>query len=114
MTYQQITVVGNVGGDAELHRTKDNIAICSFSVAVNKISGKGETRREKTTWFTANIWRERAEGAVTIIKKGAKILVTGEVDLSTYIDPKDGTPRGTLEITVSTFQLLSPRGESDD
>ena len=113
MTYQLITIVGNVGRDAEIRYLKDGTAVADFSVAVSKITGRAETRQEKTTWFRVSIWRERAETAAQIVKKGAKILVTGEVAANSYVD-KSGVTQVSLEVTCDTFRLLSPRADSQN
>jgi single-strand DNA-binding protein len=113
MSYQLITIVGNVGKDAEMRYLKDGTAVANFNVAVSKVTGRGETRQEKTTWFKVTVWRERAETAVQYIKKGMKILVTGEVDASAYTDKTSGEPRASLEITARDFQFLSSRAEME-
>jgi single-strand DNA-binding protein len=112
MTYQQVTIVGNVGRDAEMRYTPQGVAVCDFSVAVNKVTGKGENRKEKTTWFKVTVWRERAETASQYIKKGMKILVVGEIDASAYTN-KQGQPAASLELTASDFKFLDARGGGD-
>ncbi len=111
MTYQQITIVGNVGRDPEIKYLKDGVAVADFSVAVSKVTGRGEARKETTTWFKVTFWRERAELVSTLVKKGTKILVVGEVNASAYVDKKTGDARASLEITASEFKLLSSKGE---
>jgi|RhiMetdeSRZDD1v2_1073273.scaffolds.fasta_scaffold2272864_2 single-strand DNA-binding protein len=112
MTYQLVTIVGNVGRDPEMNYTPQGVAVCRFSVAVNKVTGKGETRKQKTTWFRVTVWREKAETASQYVKKGMKILVTGEVDISVYTD-KQGQPAASLELTARDFQFLDSRGEGE-
>jgi len=114
MSYQNITIVGRVGRNAELKYLKNGVALCEFSVAVSKKTGRGDERKEKTTWFKCTVWRDRAETASDIIRKGAQILVAGEVDIEAYIDKKTNEPRASLTITVGTFQLLSPKAENDE
>lgn len=113
MTYQLITIVGNVGTDPEIKYLRDGVAVCNFSCAVNKVTGKGETRKEVTTWFKVTIWREKAETAATLIKKGGRILLTGEVSAEAYIDKKTNEPRASLVLTGNEFRLLSSRAESE-
>jgi single-strand DNA-binding protein len=112
MTYQLITAVGNAGRDASIKYLKDGTAVTDFSLAVSKVTGRGDTRQERTQWFKITIWRERAETAAQLIKKGAKVLVTGEVSASSYVD-KSGVTQVSLEITAGTFQLLSSRAETE-
>ena len=105
MSYQLTTITGNVGRDAELTYTPQGIAVAKFTVAVNRVIGKGEDRKEKVTWFRVTVWRERAETLAQYIKKGDRILVAGEISLSVYI-AKDGQAAGTLELTAHTIDLL--------
>src|SRR5258708_4036086 len=111
MTFQQVTIVGNVGRDAEMRYTPQGVAVCDFSVAVNKVTGKGETRKEKPTWSRGTVGREGAETASQYIKKGMKILVVGEIDASAYTN-KQGQPAASLELTASDFKFLDSRGDS--
>ena len=83
------------------------MAVCDFTVAVKKVTGKGESRKEETTWFKVTVWRERAETASQYIKKGMKIMVVGEVKASAYTN-KQGQPIASLELTASNFQFLDP------
>jgi single-strand DNA-binding protein len=113
MTFQQLIIVGNVGRDPEFKYVNDGVPVCTFSVAVSKVTGRGEQRSEKTTWFRVTIWRERAETASQLIKKGQRILLVGEVSASAYV-AQDGKPMASLEITASEFRLLSARSEAAD
>lgn len=112
MTFQQLIIVGNVGRDPEFRYTSEGVPVCTFSVAVNKVTGRGDQRTEKTTWFRVTIWRERAETASQLIKKGQRILVVGEVSARAYAT-QDGKVAASLEVTAGDFRLLSARGEAD-
>jgi single-strand DNA-binding protein len=113
MTFQQLIIVGNVGRDPEFKYLEGSgIAVCSFSVAVSKVTGRGEQRKEKTTWFRVTIWRERAETASQLIKKGQRVLLVGEVEARAYTD-KDGKAAASLEMTANEFKLLSAKGETE-
>jgi single-strand DNA-binding protein len=113
MTFQQLIIVGHVGRDPEFKYTSDGVPVCTFSVAVSKVTGRGEQRSQKTTWFRVTLWRDRAETASQLVKKGQRILLVGEVSASAYI-ARDGQPVASLEITASEFRLLSARGEAAD
>lgn len=103
--YQQITLVGNVGKDAELRYTSAGVAVASFSMAVSKTIGSGEERREITTWFKVTAWRQLAEIVGEYVKKGGKVLIVGEIAASAYID-KSGKAQATLDVTADTLKLL--------
>ena len=111
--YQRTIIVGNVGKDAEMRYTPTGVPVTSFSIAVNRrwTSASGE-QQEKTTWFRVTCWRKLAETAAQWVKKGKLLLVEGEVEAQAYID-REGTARGTLELTASNFKFLGGRAEGE-
>src|SRR3712207_6774592 len=109
MTFSQTIIIGNVGRDPEFKYTPQGIAVCDFSVAVNRVSGKGDNRKEETTWFKVTVWRERAETASQYIKKGMKLMVIGEVRATAYLDKKTNQPTASLELTANDFKFLDSR-----
>lgn len=113
--YQQITIIGNVGRDPELRFTPQGVAVCDFSVAVNKRIGgqNGGEVRDETTWFRVTCWRQLAETVAKYVKKGRQIMVVGEVAASAYTD-KAGQPAATLEITAQTVKFLGTRDENEE
>jgi len=113
MSYQQITIVGNVGRDPEIKYMSNGDAVCDFTVAVSKVTGKGEARKETTTWFKCTAWRNLAEIAGQYVKKGMKVLVAGEVKASAYTT-QTGEVRASLEITANELRTLSSRGELEN
>lgn len=112
MSMQKITIVGNVGKDAEFSYTEQGIALLKFSVAVNTRIGKDKdgNKKEKTTWFRVAIWRQRAEGLNALIKKGQKVIVIGDLKAGAYI-AQDGTAMPSLDIDCSDFDWA---GGKDD
>jgi len=111
MSFQQIIIVGNVGRDPEIKYMSNGDAVCDFSVAVSKVSGKGEARKETTTWFKVTVWRNLAEIASQYVKKGTRVLIAGEVKASAYV-AQSGEARASLEVTGNELRLLSSRSES--
>jgi len=113
--YQQITIIGNVGRDPDLRFTPQGIAVCDFSVAVNKrVGGQNNTEpRDETTWFRVTCWRQLAETVAKYVKKGKQIMIVGEVSASAYTD-KNQQPAATLEITAQTVKFLGSRDENEE
>jgi single-strand DNA-binding protein len=111
--YQKMTIIGNVGRDGELKYTPQGVALCKFTVCVNKVTGKGDERTERATWFSVTLWRERAENLYQYIKKGQKIFLTGEISASAYIDDK-GKPAVSLELNADEVKFLDSKPKSGD
>jgi single-strand DNA-binding protein len=113
MTYQQITLVGNVGRDPELRYTPQGTAVCDVNVAVNRsYKGADGQRNEETTWFRVTCWNQLAETVANYVKKGKQILVVGEVSARAYT-AKDGTNAVSLEVRANTVRFLGTRGDGD-
>lgn len=107
--YQQITIIGNVGRDPELRYTNSGIAVCDFSVAVNRrTKNQAGEQIDETTWFRVTAWRQLAEVVAQYLKKGRQVMVVGTVKASAYLD-KAGQPAATLEVTANEVKFLGGR-----
>lgn len=106
MSYAQITLVGNVGNDPELRYTPAGLAVCNFSLAVNRKRGKGDERKEETTWWRVAVWGNTAETVNQYVTKGKQILVEGSrVSANAYVN-KAGEPAASLELTADRVIFL--------
>ncbi len=90
MSYQEITIIGYLGKNPEMHYTPGGQAVTSFSVAANRRyrDAQGETVKE-TTWFKVVTWDRQAENAHTYLQKGSQVMVKGRLNP----DPESGSPR---------------------
>jgi single-strand DNA-binding protein len=103
----RITLVGNVGSDAELRMTPNGTAVADFSVAVNQKRGANES----TDWFRVSCWGKQAEIAQQYVRKGGQVFVIGRFQPRTYT-AKDGSSRVSYDVTADDFQLLGGRQAS--
>ena len=107
-SFSKIIIVGNVGRDPELKMTPNGRPVCEFSVAVNRVSGRGEERVEQTDWYRVSCWSALAERAQQMITKGRLVLVDGRFTPRSYTD-REGKERYSLDISANDFQMLDPR-----
>jgi single-strand DNA-binding protein len=97
-----ITVVGNLGGPAELRFTPSGAAVANFSVAstprkLNRQTGDWEDG--EPLWLRCNVWRDMAEHvAETLSEKGMRVIVQGRLRQRQY--EKDGQTRTVYELEV--------------
>ena len=111
--YQQITLVGNLGGDPTMQLMQDGTPVTSFSVATNRRwRTQDGTTQEETIWFSVSVWERQAETCNQYLTKGQRVLVVGEMrEPSTWTD-RDGNARASLEVRARTVRFLSPRTEA--
>ena len=113
MSFNKITIIGNLGRDPELRYTPQGDAVCDFSVAV------GDRKRDKagewqdiTTWFKVTFWRKQAENASKYLTKGRQVYVEGRLQIEEWTD-RDGNNRQTLAIQGSELQFLGEKGSGE-
>lgn len=111
MAFAKITLIGNLGRDAELKYTPQGIAVCSFSVAVSE-KAKGD-QPEVTTWYRCQLWRERGEKLQEFLTKGKQVYVEGNLKLDTYTD-KEGNTRVSPDVNVDRIELLGTRADASE
>tara|TARA_R110002110_G_scaffold30588_22_gene108230 strand:- start:353 stop:847 length:495 start_codon:yes stop_codon:yes gene_type:complete len=105
------TVLGNLGRDPELRYTQAGKAICRLNVATSESWGRGEGRKEKTTWHRLVLWDKIAETAARLLRKGDKIYAEGRTETDEYTD-KEGIKRWSTEVNVREIVFLTTSGES--
>src|ERR1700690_3435638 len=108
MSYEKLTIVGNLGQDPELRHLEDGTAVTNLSVAVNK----KRNGQKSTTWFRVSLFRVGAENVCRFLKKGSKVLVEGSnLRVNVYMT-KDGKPASSLEFTADRVVFLDSPEES--
>ena len=110
----KIILVGNVGRDPELKMTPTGRAVCEFSIAVNRITGKSDSgeRQEQTDWYRISCWANLAERAQQMITKGRLVYVEGRFSPRQYTD-REGQNRISLDVSASDFQMLDSRRDRE-
>jgi single-strand DNA-binding protein len=113
MSFNKITIIGNLGRDPELRYTPQGTAVCDFSVAVNdRKRDKAGEWQDVTTWFKITFWGKQAENASKYLTKGRQVYVEGRLQVEEWTD-RDGNNRFTLAIQGSDIQFLGEiRGEA--
>ena len=102
-----LQVAGHLGADAETRFTNGGQKVTTLRIATNsKRQGKDET-----TWWRATIWGDRFDKMVPYLKKGASVIVMGELSKPAIYNDKEGNPQVSLDITVDIIKF-SPFGRS--
>ncbi len=106
MSYQQHTLVGNVGTEPELRTVGEGQVVANFSLAVNEQFGE----KEQTTWYRVSCWNKLAEIVNEHLHQGRLIVVEGSrLRASAYVNQR-GEAAATLELTANRIRFLGPKG----
>jgi single-strand DNA-binding protein len=107
MSFNKITLVGNLGRDPELRYTPQGTPVCSFSLATNE-RRKDRTTGENndiTTWFRVTLWGRQAETASQYLSRGRPVYIEGRLRVEEWTD-RDGKARHTLEVHATDMQFI--------
>jgi single-strand DNA-binding protein len=111
-SFNNITLVGNLGRDPELRYTPSGTPVCQFTMATNDRVKKGGDWEKHTTWFRVTVFGKQAEACSQYLSKGRQVYVQGRLRIEEWED-RDGKKRFTAEVTGETVQFLGERNERE-
>ncbi len=111
MAINTVMVEGNLTKDAELRFTAGGFAVCNFSIAHNRMTGKGESKKESVTFLDVTLWNKAAEWLAENVHKGDKVLIVGRLEQESW--EKDGQKRSKIKITAESVYAM-PRMPKDE
>jgi len=101
-----ITIIGNLGSDAEFRKTPKGIPVTSFNLAnTPRKNINGTWTDQETTWYRVFVWNAEAAGAANALKKGDKVFVQGRFQMNTF-RTKDGEEKKSLEINADSVGVV--------
>ncbi len=105
-----VVLTGRLVADPELRHTPSDIAVTSFTIAVNRrFARPGEERQ--TDFIDVVAWRNTAEFICKYFQKGQLIAIEGSIQTGSYQD-KDGNKRKTFEIIARDAQFAESKKDS--
>lgn len=105
-----VVLVGRMTKEAELRYTPSNIAVATFTLAVNR-DFKGENGEREADFINVVLWRQAAENLANWTKKGSLVGVTGRIQTRNY-DNQQGQRVYVTEVVAERFQLLESKGDN--
>ena len=97
----QVSLIGRLTKDPELQRTPNDLSVCKFTIAVNRIFSSNKN----ADFINCVAWRTQAENLCKYQRKGNMIGVVGSIQTGSY-DGKDGVRRYTTEVVANQIHFL--------
>lgn len=104
MYLNNLTINGNLAGDAQLRKAGDSPVI-NFRIANTSPFGD-----KATSWFDVSFFGKQAETLSSMLTKGTHVVVTGEIRERKF---GENNERTSLSIRANSVQLV-PRGGNGD
>ena len=115
-----VTLVGRVGQDPEPRYFDDGKVVLRLSLAVKRKYHPLErqvrnikTGEEETDWFNLELWGRDAEYAGKYVTKGARVGITGSLNMDSWTDKMTGEERASPKIVVRQLDILETRAEAE-
>ncbi len=100
-------IMGRLTADPELRHTPSNVAVTTFTLAVDRSYAKAGTERQ-TDFIDVVAWRNTAEFVCRYFSKGRMMAVTGSIQTRTYED-KQGNKRKAFEIVANDVNFADSK-----
>ncbi|MGV3396016.1 single-stranded DNA-binding protein [Streptococcus agalactiae] len=102
-----VVLVGRLTKDAELRYTPSNVAVATFTLAVNR-NRKNENGEREADFINCVIWRQAAENLANWAKKGSLIGIVGSIQTRNY-ENQQGQRVYVTEVITNQFHMLESR-----
>lgn len=106
----KVFLIGNLTKDPEMRSTQSGVAVCNFTIAVNRRFHNPQTGQQETDFLNIIAWRQLAELCSKYLAKGRKVAVTGSIQTRTY-EAKDGSKRTAWDIVADEVEFLTPQNQ---
>jgi single-strand DNA-binding protein len=103
----RVVLVGRLTKDPELKYTPNGVAVCSFTLAVNRPFQNAQGERE-ADFINCVVWRKPAENVANYLKKGSLAGVDGRIQTRSY-DNNQGGRTYVTEVMCESVQFLEPK-----
>ncbi|OZS79459.1 single-stranded DNA-binding protein [Tetzosporium hominis] len=108
----RVVLVGRLTKDPELRYTPNGVAVCRFTLAVNRTFSNQSGERE-ADFINVLVWRKQAENSANFLKKGSLAGIEGRIQTGSY-EGQDGKRVYTTEVVADSVQFLEPRNSRSD
>ncbi len=103
----QVALMGRLTADPELRRTPNDVAVTTFTIAVNRSYVKQGAERQ-ADFIDVVAWRNTAEFICRYFRKGQMMAVTGSIQTRTYTD-KEGKNRKAFEVVADNVYFTESK-----
>ena len=107
----KVFLIGRLTRDPELRYTSSNIAVATFSIAVDRNFSNAAGERE-ADFINIIVWRRQAENVANYLDKGSQVSIDGRIQTGSYT-AQDGSKRYTTDVVADNIQFLDTRRQAE-
>ena len=107
----KVFLIGRLVRDPELRYTGSNIAVATFSLAVNR-PFTGQSGERETDFINIVVWRKQAENVKNYLNQGSQVAIDGRIQTRSY-DDQNGNKRYVVEVIADNVQFLDTKASRE-
>lgn len=108
----KVILIGRLVKNPEVKITQSGIAVCSFTVAVDR-NFKNKSGEREADFLSCVAWKKQAELLEQYFQKGSKIGIVGNVQTRNYED-NNGKKVYVTEVVVDEIEFVESKGERQE
>ena len=107
----KVFLIGRLTKDPELRYSINNVAVCRFTLAVNR--PKQKDKEQEADFISCVAYNKLGENITKYQTKGNLLAIIGRIQTGSY-DAQDGSKRYTTDVVVNEAQFLTAKTDSQN
>ena len=107
-----VALIGRLVAEPELRQTPNGVAVCSFTIAVDRSFVKNGAERQ-ADFIDVVAWRNTADFVCKYFQKGSPIAIEGSIQTRMYED-KEGKKRKAVDIVANNVSFTGSKNTGGD
>lgn len=109
LNLNKVILGGRLVATPELKQTPSGVAVCSFTLAINrKFSKDGQ---QEADFINCQAWRQTAEFINRYFRKGSSLCVTGSIQTRSWQD-QNGQKRFATDVVVDEAMFVDGKNDA--
>ena len=105
----KVILMGRLTRDPEMRQTPNGVAVCGFSIAVNRRFAK--EGQQTADFINCTAWRQQAEFICKYFQKGSMIAIVGQLQSRSW-DNQEGKRQYSTEVMVDEVYFTGSKNET--
>lgn len=110
LNLNKVVLCGRLTADVELKQTQSGVAVCSFTLAVNRKFVK--EGGQQADFITVVAWQKTAEFISKYFKKGNSLCVVGSIQTRSWKD-NNGNSRSATEVVADEAMFVDSKSDNN-
>ena len=115
LNLNKAVLCGRLTADVELEQTPNGVAVCKFTLAINRRfqarnADGTPTAAQQADFINCVAWRQTAEFISRFFRKGSSLCITGSIQTRSWTD-NNGQKRYATEVVVDEAMFVDSKSE---